>query len=317
MTLACSGGGGPESSSGSVQEASSAAGVSFSQQDKRIEIVVDGRPFTTFHYEEKWDKPFLYPLITASGKVISRGYPIEPREGEEQDHAWHRGIWYGHGDVSGHDFWRELGADKTGKIIPLGEPSTRAEGGKGILTAELGLQSVKGDLVGTLREEFSFARADNNMIIDTAITIRADKGQALKFGDTDDGGLGMRLADAFRQDRGAVLRNSDGLEGTENIWGKPAKWVDYTATVDGVPAGVAMFDHPANPRHPTRWHARGYSLCSANPFALRSFTGDKSSDGSYEIAAGESLALRYRVLIHEGETPPASIEEQYQKFAAN
>jgi hypothetical protein len=280
-----------------------------------VDVLFDNQPFTVFRHEAKWDKPFLYPLRTASGKIISRGYPVEPREGEEQDHAWHRGIWYGHGDVNGNDFWRELGPDKTGKIVLSGSPSYRVEGETGVLTAELGFQTTKGDVIGTLREEYAFAKAGENRIIDATITIRADKGQALKMGDTDDGGLGMRLADEFRQDRGAVLRNSDGLQGTENIWGKPAKWVDYSATIDGMPVGVALFDHPSNLRHPTRWHARGYSLCSANPFALRSFTRDKSSDGSHTIPAGENLTFRYRVLIHEGAVSPEQIEQQFLSFA--
>jgi hypothetical protein len=110
----------------------------------------------------------------------------------------------------------------------------------------------------------------------------------------------MRLRDEFRQDRGAVLRNSEGLRGTENIWGKPARWVDYSAEVEGRETGVAMYDHPENLRNPGRWHARGYGLCAANPFALGDFTGDESLDGGYQIPAGGELALRYKVVIHEG-----------------
>jgi hypothetical protein len=138
----------------------------------------------------------------------------------------------------------------------------------------------------------------------------------LRVGDSDDGGFAFRLDEAFREDRGALLRNSDGLTGTKNIWGKPARWVDYTASIEGTPAGVAIFDHPSNLRYPTRWHARGYGLCAANPFALKSFTKDPSADGSYTLPVGRRLALRYRVLIHEGPCEPADLERYYREYSA-
>ncbi|MEX2303815.1 MAG: PmoA family protein [Bryobacterales bacterium] len=307
---ACSGG--PAETETAVPET---AAVSFEQGQGQIHVFIDGQPFTTFRYEEQWDKPFLYPLRTASGTIISRGYPIEPREGEEHDHDWHRGIWFGHGDVNGTDFWREMGRDKTGTIVMVSAPSFEQNGGQGKLTAQLGLQTAKKEIIGTILEEITFSKVEALRIIDTTITVRADKGQALRFGDTEDGGFGIRLADEFRQDRGAALINSDGLKDTENIWGKPAKWVDYSTTMGGREVGVAMFDHPSNLRHPTRWHARGYSLCAANPFALGDFTGDKSNDGSYTIDEGGTLTFRYRVVIHEGETTPAQIEQLYGQFA--
>ncbi|HET8546893.1 MAG TPA: DUF6807 family protein, partial [Bryobacteraceae bacterium] len=84
-----------------------AAGVAFEHRLGRIEVSLEGKPLTAFHYDPKWDKPFLYPIRTVSGAVISRGWPVEPRHGEQQDHPWHRGFWWGHGDINGEDFWRE------------------------------------------------------------------------------------------------------------------------------------------------------------------------------------------------------------------
>lgn len=313
--LAACSAGPSESGAAAKAEAESAGRVTFTQGEQRVEISIGGEPFTAFHYEEKWDKPFLYPLRTASGTVISRGYPIEPRPGEHRDHDWHRGIWYGHGDINGHDFWRELGPGKSGKLVPVSAPVFESHGEEGALTAELALRTGEDKVIGTIEEQFVFQGEGSNRIIDVAITVRADKGTALTFGGTEDGGFAFRLADEFRQDRGAVLINSEGLRDTENIWGKPAKWVDYSAVMDGKPAGVAVFDHPSNVRHPTRWHARGYSLCAANPFGLGDFTGDESKDGSYTIEEGGVLTLLYRVVIHEGEMPAGRIEQLYGEFA--
>jgi len=38
-----------------------------------------------------------------------------------------------------------------------------------------------------------------------------------------------------------------------------------TAQWPGKTVGIAVFDHPSNPRHPTTWHVRDYGLFAANP----------------------------------------------------
>ena len=296
-------------------EESRSATVSFEAGDREVRVFVRGEPFTTLHFGERWDKPFLYPLRTASGVTVSRGYPIEPREGEESDHAWHRGIWYGHGDISGHDFWRELGRDKTGIMVPLSDPLTEGGAERGTVEMRFGLQAVGGELIGSVVQRYTIWQSGDSNHIDAVLTLDADRGQELRIGDTEDGGFAMRLADDFRQERGAVLRNSAGSLGTENIWGAAARWVDYSAKVGGKPVGVAILDHPSNLRHPSRWHARGYSLSSANPFGLRDFTGDEGADGSYVVPPGSALTLRYRFIIHEGGVPPSMIERWFREFA--
>lgn len=284
------------------------------QRADRVDVALDGRPWTAFHFNAKWDKPFLYPIRTASGTVISRGWPVEPREGDEQDHVWHRGIWYGHGDVNGEDFWREKPDKTTARLVLMGEPKL-ASGSKGVLEAILAMTGAKGNRLGTITERYEFRRETSQVLIDSTIAIAADQGAPLKFGDTDDGGFGFRLSTEFRQDRGADLTNSDGLRGTEKIWGKPAKWVKYRAAINGRHAGLAVFDHPSNLRHPTGWHARGYSLCSANPFAAGSFANDKKIDGSYTLPAGQTLKLRYLAVIFDGDLEPEAAERLFARFA--
>jgi hypothetical protein len=98
------------------------AGIRFTDSSGRVDVTLDGKPLTAFHYDLKWDKPFLYPIRTVSGQVISRGWPVESRPGEQQDHAWHRGIWYGHGDINGEDFWREKPDKTTSRLVVDGKP---------------------------------------------------------------------------------------------------------------------------------------------------------------------------------------------------
>lgn len=269
-----------------------------------IALKADGRVVTRFVFDEKYDKPFLYPLTTPSGLVVSRGWPLEPRAGETADHPWHRGIFYGHGLVNGHDFWRELGREKTSRLVLEGK--ARSSGSN--FGGRFAMQPPTGSPIGSIDQEFRFSAGKDAWQMDASIVIAADRGQALTFGDTDDGGFAFRLSDEFRQDRGAMLRNSEGQETTEKIWGKPARWTHYQSKT----AGVAMYDSPGNPRYPTGWHARGYSLNSANPFAARAFSRDKSKDGSYTIAKGSKLTLRYTVLLHDGVWSDRDVEAAHR-----
>lgn len=289
--------------------------VSFKKGATRIEVEIDGKPFTAFHFGTEWDKPFLHPLRAPSGVVISRGFPVEKIEGESKDHVWHRGLWFGHGDINGVNFWRELGKDKTGRVVCRSAP--RARGGRqgGALSVACDLVTPQNQVIGTVRQEYRIRREGPNYLIDVDAGVVADRGMPLKMGDTEEGTLGLRLSDEFREDRGAVLSNSDRLVGTKAIWGKRARWVDYSATVKGEQVGVSMFDHPANPKHPTYWHARGYALNAANPFGEHDFLKDKTRDGSITVPKGGRLSLRYRVLIHPGSGDPGKIDEWYAAFA--
>ncbi len=288
-----------------------AAEVSFRAGDGRIEVLVDGKPFTNFYHGAERPIPFLHPLRAASGVTVTRGFPVERIEGESQDHPWHHGLWYAHGDINGVDFWRDRGPQLTGRIV--GKQAPRFGGDS--LRGEFELVAPGGKVLGSLRLEFRFAGAGDHRLVDVTVSIRADRNAPLKMGDTEEGSLGLRLADEFREDRGAALTNSDGLAGTRNIWGKRARWVDYSATRQGEPVGVTLYDHPANPKHPTFWHARGYGLCAANPFGEHDFLKDRARDGSLTIPAGGTLRFRYRVLIHKGPLDREAAERWAARFA--
>lgn len=303
---------------GPAADVQASKGLSIEKEDGRINIMSGGDLVTALNYAKSWDKPFLYPLKSTSGTVISRGFPLETKAGESTDHPWHRGIWYGHGDVTGEDFWRELAPDKSGKLVVQGEPEATATGNSATIRFTVAMQGREPDKkrYGSIDETYVLTREGEKLVVDTTITVNADAGIDLKFADSDDGGLGFRLSDAYREDRDAQLINSNGLSGSKAMWGKPANWVDYSAKVDGKTIGFAMFDHPSNVRHPTGWHARGYALCAANPFALGSFAEDKSIDGSYTVKSGEKLTLQYRVVIHEGAFQPADVESWYSAWTA-
>ena len=251
-----------------------------------------------------YPKPFLYPILAPDGKVLSRGWPIDPRPGDNQDHTWHRGIWWGHGDINGHDFWRE---QKGTASIRVDKVTNSNELHQTLITAS-------GESLATLITSYKFNKEPDAYRIDASLTLRSD--QALRFGDTDDGGFAFRLREEFREDRGATLLNSEGQTGAKQIWGKPASWTDYSTVIDNKQYGVAILSHPTNLRHPSGWHARNYGLNSANPFAASSFAGEKNGQrGAYTLPAKQPLKLTYRVFIHTGDAAQAKIAGRYAQYA--
>jgi len=293
------------------------AQVKFTEQAERILVEIDGKPYTTFYLAPGGNKPYVYPLSTASGIVVTRHFPMEEFPGETKDHPHHRGMFFSHGDVNGINFWAtEPGTNgaKQGRMVL--KKVLEAKGGQksGTVRVVFDADDPQGKAIMSETRTITFHSDPRLRTIDYEAGIGAiDK---LVFGDTKEGTFGIRLATSMTEDKGGRMVNAEGAETEKNVWGKRSAWVDYTGQVDGQTVGIAIFDHPANPRHPTYWHARAYGLFAANPFGASDFTGDKSQNGGMTVEAGKTIRFRYRVVIHAGDFRAANIAELYRQYAA-
>jgi hypothetical protein len=159
----------------------------------------------------------------------------------------------------------------------------------------------------------TFPSSPTLRIVDFDISLTAaDK---VTFGDTKEGAFAIRLADALAEKKGSgKMVSADGKQGMKDIWGKRSNWVDYAGTIDGEQLGVAIFDHPSNPRHPTYWHARDYGLFALNPFGQKAFD-PAQEESHWVLEAGQSLRFRWRVVIHPGDAASAHLADLYKDFA--
>src|SRR5579871_3602744 len=82
------------------------------EAERRVDITIDGKPFTSYIWPTTLKKPVLYPLIDDEGITVTRGYPLNPQPGERVDHPHHAGLWFNYGDVNGFDFWNNSDAIK-------------------------------------------------------------------------------------------------------------------------------------------------------------------------------------------------------------
>ena len=75
------------------------------EAEQRVDVLVDGQLFTAYLFPSTIEKPVLYPIRSATGQTITRGFPLDPMPGERVDHPHHVGLWFNYGDVNGLDFW--------------------------------------------------------------------------------------------------------------------------------------------------------------------------------------------------------------------
>jgi hypothetical protein len=286
--------------------------VAFTQEPGKVHVSIGGKPFGTLYCAREQDKPFLFPLRTSTGIAVTRGWPIEPAPGDSTDHPHQRGLWWAHGLTNGIDFWTN--GPKTGRYELKSEPKTDAR--RRTIRVELEMAGPDKQVIGSLVEEYAFAARGTDRYVDVLVQILADRGIPIKLGDTREGVMAVRVCEELNESRGATLLNSEGGVGEKQIWGKRAKWVDYSGKVKDAVVGVTMFDHPSNPKFPTFWMARGYGLLAANCFGEREFTGDKTRDGGLTIPAGDKLEFRHRVVIHLGDAKAAGVDRLYSQWAA-
>lgn len=303
-----------------------AAQVQLTRSETQIAITVDGEPFSTLFFGPETHKPYMHPLRSASGKSVTRGYPMLDLPGEPHDHPHHRGLWFTHGEVNGLDFWSpETGKGVNKGRVVLNEIVSVKSGAKsGEMTLVFDWKKPDGSVLLTETRVTTIYSDPKLRILDFDINLKAGP-EKVVFGDTREGTFAIRLAAPLDEPTGkerpgiatptGKMTSAEGKQGEKNIWGKRSPWVDYCGTLDGEKLGVAIFDHPKNPKHPTYWHARSYGLFAANIFGEHDYYNDKTRDGSVTVEPNGSLRFRYRVVIHPGDTAEAGIADLYRKYA--
>lgn len=270
-------------------------------------VTLDGKPFATFNYGVDANKPFLAPIYSASGKIVTRRFPMQEVAGESHDHLHHRGLWFSYDDVNGVKFWENdpsYTKPHIGKIVVTGSSWKGAT-----LSATMDWRAPDGKTLLVESRNMTFSGDKELRTIDFEITLTA--AQDVTFGDTKEGAFAIRLDDHFTERKGAKIVDADGRTGMAQVWGKRSNWVDYSADLDGEKLGVAMFDHPRNPRHPTYWHARDYGLFALNPFGRNAFDPN-AEESQWKLPKGEKLTFRWRVVVHPGAANVAGLYQEYK-----
>ena len=313
------------------------------EQERRVDIAIDGEAFTSYIWPSTLKKPILYPLRTAQGTVITRGYPLEQRAGERVDHPHHAGLWFNYEDVNGIDFWnnsdaiKPADAPKMGTILHRTIVSARSGAEKGELEVESDWVAFDKKVLLNEHTHFVFRGGPGFRSVDRITTLRA-LDEKVSFPDAKDGMLGLRViraletpsdkpevyTDASGRPTTVAQLDNTGVNGTyltsegkkgDAAWGTRGRWCNLSGKVGDEPVSITIFDHPGNPGFPTYWHARGYGLFAANPLGRKAFD-PKADQMDLTLAPGQSVTFRYRVEIFSRIATPESIEAAYKTFVS-
>jgi len=291
-----------------------ASGVRITELDKKVRVEIDGKLFTEYCYDQA-QRPFFYPVVGPTGVPVNRNWPMGDGPGEAHDHPHHKSLWFTHGNINGVDFWAD--GNSKGKVVQdkLLEVSSGPK--VGVIKSQNKYVAPDGKLVCTDTRTHKFqSLADGSKMIDFEVTVHASQGKVV-FGDTKEGSMAIRLTPTMRVEgevgKGHIV-NSNG-ERDKPTWGKRAKWVDYYGPVKGETVGVAIFDHPDNPRHPTWWHVRTYGLFAANPFGIHNFEGKPAGVGDMTVPAGQSVTFKWRFYFHKGDEKQGKVAQRYGEYA--
>jgi len=308
----------------------------------RQDIFINGKYFTSYLYEDSLlRKPVLFPIHTASEKRITRGFPFTTNPGERMDHPHHYGLWFNHGVVNEIDFWNSAVIPKNpdahyGRINHV--KFLKKESGKtGTLEVEKEWRGDSNELILTEQTSYIFSGDVNKRLITHITTISAPEVDVF-FEDSKEGMFAMRVRreleiasdeptilftnDLIASDRAIVdnknvsghYRNSSGLDGYPQVWGKRAKWMQLAGIVKGDSISICIFDHPDNLNHPPHWMARDYGLYGVNPFGSNIYTEGKEQF-NFTLENGKSVTFKNQVVIINGSYPSLSkIESLYNDF---
>ncbi len=320
--------------------------VSFKNGKTSVDVSIGGKPFTSYFFpgQDVLKKAVLFPLISAQGTTITRGYPMAPRAGERVDHPHHVGMWLNYEDVNGFDYWNNstniiasLQNHKMGTIVHMSIVKQDAKKGLLEVSADWIDNDGKGQKVLQEKTTYVFSGTADSRTVDRITTLTAVADQVL-FRDVKDGMFAIRVArqleipsnkpDVFTDAHGVETKvpvmdntgvngdywSSEGVKG-EAVWSTRAKWMNLHGEMDNHPISVTIFDHPSNVSYPSYWHARGYGLFAVNPLGAKVFSNGKD-ERNLTLKKGESVTFRYRTLISDRLNSKEELDKIQAEFAS-
>jgi hypothetical protein len=269
--------------------------------EQKVEVFINNAPFTAFLYADSLKKQILYPIYTASGKTITRGFPIHPQPDEQTDHPHQVGSWFNFGDVEGLDFWNNSYAIPASERCKYGTIRFKGFVEKDAATGRLTVQSEWVDCQNTvLLEEtttFTFSEKSSFRYIVRKSVLKAVN-RDIQFTENKEGMFGLRVDKNLEETATGVYLNMMGDKGGD-AWGKRSPWVALSGKKEGEDISIVIIDHPQNINYPGWWHARGYGLFAVNNLGGRAFD-EKSNEVKATLKKGESFTFQYKMVIKNG-----------------
>lgn len=268
----------------------------------QIWVRLNNRPLACYRAHRSQKYPYLYPL---TGPVT--GLPLTDETTLPYPH--HRSLFFGCDRVNGGNYWQE-GYDQ-GQILSTGPKLGPVTPQSVQILDACEWRQPGGPVVMKDQRKITITVPDpRRRFIDWEIVWEAVEPAVIQK--TNHSLFSMRAALDITPKGGGNLVNADGDTGEKGTAGKKSAWCDFygkRAGIDGAAVeGIAILDHPKNPWSPCPWFTRDYGFASPTPFNFM--------EKPWSLAAGKSVTLRYRVVLHAGDPGEAGLAAVCRDWAA-
>ncbi len=265
----------------------------------RVVVDIDGERFTCYKYGSLQKYPYFWPVNgPTSGKSVTT------------ETSWpyphHHSLFFGCDQVNGGNYWQD--SNERGQIVSQGPKIVVAEGSSVTIADEcLWRQPGKDPVIRDRRTIVISAPRDDLRLIDFEITL--DPLVDIRIGRTNHSLFSARMVPELSVDSGGALINAQGDLAEKGTFGVASPWCDYSGTREGITEGLAILQDPTNRWYPSKWFTRNYGFFSPTPMYW--------PEGEHtEIAKGQPLTLRYRVVVHDGDVKEAGIAKLFAEYEA-
>ena len=274
--------------------------VSATKVGNRIDVTIGEQFFTSYRFQPDEKYPFFFPV---NGPVSGAGV-TSMRNGQYPHHS---SLFFGCDRVNGGNYWQE-GLER-GRIISVGARIVEAKGERVVIEdeciwkrpdAEAPIMDRRKIIISAPSPELYQLDFDIEMEMLIDVTIQK----------TNHSLFSARVDPDLTVKQGGVMINSEGKQGEKGTFGVGAAWIDCYGERKTGKEGIAIMQHPSNRWYPSLWFTHDYGFMSPTPMYWPE--NGKTTD----LKKGEKIALRYRVLIHKGDSQEAGIAtlfEQYMK----
>jgi hypothetical protein len=263
----------------------------------KIEIRNNGKLLTNYILSEYEKYPFFYPVNGPSNASVT-----SMRNG---NYPHHSSLFFGCDKVNEGNYWQE-GIDR-GQIVSLRADIIESGGEKVVIENECIWKRPGADapikdkriITVTMISKDKY-QIDFDVTMEMLLDVTINKTNHSLFSGRMDPDLAVI--------NGGTMINAEGETSEKGTFGKPSSWIDFYGKRMGGIEGMAILQHPSNAFYPSPWFTRDYGFFSPTPMYW------PKNDKFTSLKKGETISLRYRVLVHSGDHEQAEIAKEFEKY---
>lgn len=273
--------------------------ISAVKKGAKIDVTIDNLFFTSYLFSTDEKYPFFYPVNGPSGASVT-----SMRNGTYPHHS---SLFFGCDRVNGGNYWQE-GLDR-GQIVSLREDILENDGPRVVIENEC-IWKRPGAVspVKDLRKITITAPSKELFQIDFEVTMEMLLDVTIEK--TNHSLFSGRIDPALAVTNGGTMINAEGEQSEKGTFGKASAWIDCFGKRGDKIEGMAIMQHPGNNWYPSPWFTRDYGFFSPTPMYW------PADDKATVMKKGDTIKLKYRVLVHSGTNETAKIAEEFKKYAA-